>query len=120
MAIDCIGLIICVGQDLGLDLQGDKDDYKVLPDQATCDLIEFIENNKFIREDGPGEGRIVLFTIARSKFPCHTAILSEGGKNMIHSMNYNTKQSTLCKVREHIFSMPWTKRVHSYWSYPRG
>lgn len=116
--VDCVGLFIGVGVTLGLSWAGDKDDYKVVPGEVTCELLEFLKDNGFKQTEEEKEGNLVLFKYHKARFPCHSAILGVKAETMIHAMNYRDKGGKLHQVREHIFSEPWTKRVHSIWEYP--
>jgi len=116
--VDCVGLFIKVGTTLGLSIAGDKDDYKVMPSEVNCELLEFLEDNGFKQTEEVKEGNLVLFKYLKARFPCHGAILGDKAGTMIHAMNYRSKGGKRHQVKEHIFSEPWTKRVHSIWEYP--
>lgn len=113
LGVDCVGLLICVGQDLGLDIQASSD-YSMLPQGKK--LIEEIKKNGCIEipveQAMPGD--IMVFWLSKREVGIeqHAAILTE--KGMLHALNSRGGSG---KVVEHEFTENWKRRLMSVWRY---
>jgi hypothetical protein len=117
-AMDCVGLPLCIGEELGLlDKLGvpfkgsDNANYSAQPlDQAVQEEAErrLIEKPVDQMKDGD------IITLCVPTIPCHTAIVStvNGTTGMIHAYKANGK------VVEHIMDEKWYKRIKSAFEYP--
>jgi cell wall-associated NlpC family hydrolase len=102
VGVDCAGLPICVGREIGLfpplfDLR----DYGNLPVNMIETLGAYLEE---IPKDHAQTGDLLIFRIKRS--PTHCGILSEwdGGKTVIHcDMRWD--------VQEHSLDQKWADRI---------
>ena len=121
-ALDCVGLVLCVCEDLGiLGASHSPESWTRLPEYTTY---------------GPQPLRRVVFDkcmerlVAKGRFdikpgdvlslrvpmePCHVAIVSEraGVLYMIHAYNGGTE-----KCVEHVFEVKWQRRVAGVFSIP--
>lgn len=117
--VDCVGLVLCVAEDLGLkDKAGiplkraDYYDYGPLPaerfvhDQAVRRLIA-----KPL--DSLADGDVVTMRVPH--LPTHAAIICErkGELYMVHAYSGGP-----AKVVEHILSGPWYRRIVGVFSFP--
>jgi len=117
-AMDCVGLPLCVADDLGLvDKLGvpfkkhDNANYSAQPldrfvhEEAQRRMIE-----KPIDQMQPGD----LVTIRLPDVPCHVAIIStvNGTIGMIHAY------ATIGKVVEHIMDVKWRRRIEGCFAFP--
>jgi hypothetical protein len=116
--IDCGGLIICVGRELGiLDHRADVFGYTIYPDgvtlAATC--------RKFMQEKikDPEPGDVVLMKPrlrSDSSWPCHLGIvgrLPTGELSLIHSFGNRVQSGS---VKETLYG-PWGEKVVGVFSY---
>ena len=141
--IDCIGVVLCVGADLGLnDKEGNPftpQMYENYPNQPFGDelqeecrkrLIVKTLQNPIVSEMLPGDivtMRIPPEQIFRKLFVAvtagtpitHVGIISEFYKNgplgVIHSLN---SQSVNRKVVEHLIDLKWLRRIAGVFSFP--
>lgn len=82
--VDCAGLVVCVGNGLGL-IQYDRNDYQRNPNGSAF-LHFFTEGGgvqKPITEAKPGD----ILVLREGTYPCHTALVGEkrGGLTIIHA-----------------------------------
>jgi hypothetical protein len=140
--IDCIGVVLCVGRDLGLN---DKDGnpfhpamYENYPDQPFGDelqeeckkrlIVKLLDTPSSFSQMLPGDivtMRIPpeqifrkLFAQAVAKTPItHVGIVSDsnGSLGVIHSLN---SRSVNRKVVEHLIDLKWLRRIAGVFSFP--
>lgn len=104
--IDCVGLLIVVAQDLGIDDGFDFRAYSRRPDgRALRELMV----DKLDRAAAIAPGRIGLFAQAGT-YPCHVGVF--GDRTMIHAHALNRK------VVEHRLSDEWRCRLRGVFRYP--
>jgi cell wall-associated NlpC family hydrolase len=102
--IDCAGLIVCVGRDVGIELR-DMGGYPRTPDGKA--LRSFVEEQASrVTEYQPGD--ILLMRFERD--PQHLAIVTDRG--MIHSY------LGAGKVTEHGIDATWAKRIVAAYAFP--
>jgi NlpC/P60 family putative phage cell wall peptidase len=117
-AIDCVGLVLCVAEELGiLDVDGrailgrDYLNYRAQP------LDSFVHQEcerRLIQWDleamAPGD----VVTMRVPDVPCHVAIISElqGNFGLIHAY------SSIGKVAEHILDEKWRRRICGVFTFP--
>lgn len=116
VGVDCIGLLVGVASEVGLNFE-DQTDYSPVPHDAKSHLIEGLQHNNCSRTQECLPGNILLFCLMKAKMPSHCAILVGNGR-MIHAMNYRSKSGKLHQVRAHVYANPWVSRTHSIWAYP--
>lgn len=127
IALDCVGLPLCVAEDLGLvDSKGvpfrrtDNANYTAQPldafvhREAVRRLIQ-----KDIADIAPGD----LITLRVPRVPCHVAIVSAVsnafGLGMIHAYSgYATKKLPNGSTVEHILDEKWMRRIEGVFSFP--
>jgi hypothetical protein len=141
-AIDCIGVVLCVGSDLGIsDKEGNPfhpEMYKNYPNQPFGDEVqEECKNRLIIKSLGrpasfsqmiPGDivtMRIPPETAFRKVFAknekltpvTHVAIVSNlnGALGVIHSYN---SESVRKRVVEHLIDLRWMRRIAGVFSFP--
>ena len=109
--IDCAGLVIVVGNELGL-IEYDTFDYQ----RRTTgpDFMRHFRTNlesRPLREAEPGD--VMLFR--DKQFPCHSVILGEqrGGLTLIHAF-----ASRRCVVEERLDQGDWLSRRTHCFKYP--
>lgn len=118
IGVDCVGLVIGVGADLGLTFIGDRNHYQIVPNDVESEFLDFLIKNQFKPTDEIREGNLLLFKLGKARFPSHSAVIGSGGKTMIHAMNYRSRNGKLHRVVQHVYGQPWARRVHSIWEYP--
>jgi cell wall-associated NlpC family hydrolase len=107
LGLDCAGLIVVVGQALGvLDPAADLKRYPRIPDGRT--LQNGLE--RFLLKTGRTEGGIGLFWIHRTHLPTHVCIFTDSG--MIHAY------ANEGRVVEHVFDSYWQARLVETYKYP--
>lgn len=113
IAIDCVGLLMCVAWELDLEMD-DCLAYAAQPD-GTVLMQElqkrFIEIDK--KDAKPGD--ILVFWISRhTRFAQHVAIQSEmfDTRYMIHTY------AEIKKVTEHVIDERWDRRIVTAFKYP--
>jgi NlpC/P60 family putative phage cell wall peptidase len=104
VGIDCIGLIVCVAKELGIELQ-DTTNYRRFPDGITL-AAEL--NRQFTKIEEAQPGDIMLFRVTR--LPQHVAIRSEMGLIHAHVGLKNCIETNL--------SDTWTKRIIASYAFP--
>ncbi|HEY0701276.1 MAG TPA: hypothetical protein VGD60_00770 [Candidatus Acidoferrales bacterium] len=124
-AVDCVGLLVCAGEDLGLT---DKNGAAILrtdnlnygPQPTRNDVHVACEQRLISKSLGdpiePGDV-ITLLVKYREDEPgvtCHVAIISElnGHLGMIHSF------ASLGRVVEHSLAPKWLRRIEGIFSVP--
>lgn len=105
--MDCVGLIIAVGRDLGIDMNDQDYPYLKIPDPTV--LLSGMMNN-FMHKPGSSyePGDIIVFRIRRN--PQHVGIILENNK-LIHSYE------NVGKVVMHDMDQRWVKRIAAVFSY---
>lgn len=117
--IDCIGLVMCVGEDLGLHYtdgaaitRSDYTQYAAMP------VDSFVHEEccrRLVRKDkkalAPGD----IVTMKVPYQPCHAGILTgtPNSLSMVHAYNSGTE-----KVVEHLLDEKWLSRIVGVFSYP--
>ncbi len=119
-ALDCVGLALCVGEDLGiLDRFGRpfrRDDYPDYNSQPVDDFV-FQELKRRAIERRPTdpirEGDVLAVRIPH--FPCHAAIAADrsGVRYMIHAY-----RSMPAQCVEHVISLGWKNRIVGVFEFP--
>lgn len=117
LAVDCGGLIICVGRDLGLFPAGfDVPEYGMNPDGHT--LIEWCERYLVrISQDRMAAGDVIV--VITDEYPQHMGILADyryGGFSVIHSSNARSLRPPRVIEMRLVFSR--TLRFVGAFSYP--
>lgn len=123
VGVDCVGLVLCVADDLGLnDIHGlplgrhDYPDYDRQPDnhtvQAKCiDRLVRVLNTAVV----PGD----IVNVKMPDSPCHTGIVTavnaDGSLTLIHA--YNTGRPDACVV-EHRLDHAWRRRIAASFRFP--
>jgi hypothetical protein len=140
--IDCIGVVLCVGQDLGLkDKEGNPFHarmYENYPNQPFGDelqeeckkrlVVKLLETPSSLlqmkRGDivtmriPPDQAFRKAFTVNEAKTPItHVGIISEisGTLGVIHSLN---SRSVHRRVVEHLIDFRWLRRIAGVFSFP--
>jgi len=117
-ALDCVGLPLCVGEELGL-LDRNKVPFKGSDNQnySSQPLDAFVHDEAKRRlAEKPVEqmqdGDVVILRIPT--VPCHAAIActTNGVRGMIHAYSGNGK------CVEHVMDDKWRKRIAGVFSYP--
>lgn len=111
IGIDCAGLLLCVGDELGLDLPPFTI-YSKAADGVSFRLA-MAERFDEITEAEAGPGDMVLFWVSeRTRHPHHSCILSDlhGGLGMIHAL-------AGASVIETSYTDEWRAAADSYWRY---
>lgn len=103
--VDCIGLIIRVGEDLGYKINHEAYAYEQIPNPS---VLWTGMNSNFKRQKDMQEGDILVFRIYKE--PQHMALYL-GGNRMIHAYE------NIGKVSEHNFTPAWQKRLLAVYSY---
>ena len=98
-AMDCVGLIVVVAREHGLELN-DRTDYRREPDGT---VLEACLDNSLRRADSMEPGDVLLFWITAPHLPRHVAIWT--GKTIIHSY------FDVGRVVEHRLSKAWARRI---------
>ncbi len=112
--VDCIGLVIAVGWDLGLlPLEDYPQNYSRQPDGWSLrDTISqhLVPKRSFSEVES---GDILLFTM--EEFPSHVGIYVQQGtrKGVIHS--YLSAKSVVC---EHLLDASWISKVSGTYRFP--
>jgi NlpC/P60 family putative phage cell wall peptidase len=120
LAIDCVGLVLCVGEDLGLvDRAGvpfhrlDYPDYAAQPTDRF--VLEELRRRAIVKPAGaplePGD----LLAIRVPSLPCHAAVVADraGQLYMIHAYDSGPRQCV-----EHILSPAWRSRAVGVFQFP--
>jgi hypothetical protein len=119
-ALDCVGLILCVGEDLAFEdkngvplLRTDYPDYPAQPkgrfvhDECVKRLVR-----KSILDLKPGD----VITLRLPTDPCHTAIIGEipgQGLSMIHCYDGGRRKCIEHRLDEH-----WQRRIVGAFEFP--
>lgn len=113
---DCVGLIVGVGGDIGLDLYSrlDYSDHpraeKLLKETGAV-LEEQVDRDPMVQLVA---GEVVAMCVGVASYPQHLAIIGEhdGRPTLIHAFNKNEK------VVEHGLTNWWRKRIVRVYRYP--
>jgi cell wall-associated NlpC family hydrolase len=118
--MDCVGLVLSVGEDLGIvDVDGrpfKRSDYPYYSAQPMGHFVHEECLRRLIRK-GPADikpGAIV--TMRLPQFPCHVGIVTDMGRGrfgLIHAYSGGA-----AKVVEHILDMQWKRRIVGVFYYP--
>jgi len=109
--IDCAGLVVCVGNGLGL-IQYDRSDYQRNPNGSA--FLHYFKDGggvqKPVTEAKPGD----ILVLREGAYPCHTAIVGENrhGLTIIHAFIVRKKV-----VEEQLIGAWLAKRVACF-QYP--
>lgn len=118
VAIDCVGVVVCTLQSLGIAVK-DVKNYSRIPDDQGRLLLEHLENQEALeRKKEPAEpGDILVFRVGKFKTvpPSHMGIMAKDGR-FIHAMNIPTRGRKLFRVKDVIFAGIWESRLHSVWT----
>ena len=106
VGIDCVGLIVCVGRDLGVPLK-DRTGYRIRASGNVRGMMKYLDD-QCMRVEIPVIGDIMVFYINASRNPQHLAIKTD--KGMIHV--------TGRQVTEHILGQEYLDRLLAVYSYP--
>ena len=136
MGLDCVGIVLCVGQDLGLHYRDgrpigafDYMDYGLFPVldemQTEAERI-FVEKASGPRHPGracsinfsqivPGD----ILTLRAPFLVHHMAIVSElqEGVGIIHAFGSPLRRSNQGRVAEHLLDRVWMSRIAGVFSY---
>jgi hypothetical protein len=125
VALDCVGLPLCVAEDLGLvDRAGVpmlKSDYRNYSPQP---LNGFVHDECVRRlfQHNVGELQVGdVLTLRVPRVPCHVAIVSEfcGILHMVHAYEgYATKKLPQGRCVEHVLTDKWRARIEGAFSFP--
>jgi NlpC/P60 family putative phage cell wall peptidase len=120
LAVDCVGLVLCVGEDLGLVdrvgkpfLRADYPDYAAQPTDSF--VLEELRRRAISKLPGepmePGD----ILAIRVPSLPCHAAVVVDraGCLYMIHAYNSGPRQCV-----EHILSSAWRGRAVGVFKFP--
>jgi hypothetical protein len=129
-AVDCVGLLVCVGEDLVLsDKNGAairrSDNLNYGPQPTRSDVHEECKRRLVLKAEAPNisilpvPGDVITLIVKyRETEPgvtCHVAIVSNMGKGqlgIIHSM------AMLGRVAEHLLAPKWIHRIEGIFSVP--
>lgn len=109
LALDCIGLPICVARDLGLPVPN-YSNYDPFPTDETV-LRECRRNLTEVEPSGMKPGDILC---CRVPVPCHVAIVTDIAPDlgMIHAYSPNQM------VVEHVIDLHWLRRIAGVFLFP--
>ena len=102
IGVDCVGLLVCVGRDLGIELQ-DRTDYRRRPDGTLLQEMVDAQLEPISEDELVQPGDILLI---RYRAPQHAAIVSKVEGDVwtcIHAI-----ENGVC---EHRFDSRWERRV---------
>jgi hypothetical protein len=114
--MDCVGLVLCVGHDLGLvDVHGVpflRTDYLNYGPQPV-DRFVHDECARRLSVSPAIRGGCVL-TLRNPSVPCHMAIVSNlcGGLGIIHA------HVSIGRLVEHILDAKWLRRIEGIFQFP--
>ncbi|HEX4381228.1 MAG TPA: hypothetical protein VH022_14395 [Candidatus Acidoferrum sp.] len=123
-AVDCVGLLVCVAEDLELvDVNGQPfrrhDELNYGPQPTRDDVDAACRARLILKDAPPAPGDIVTLLVRyRENEPgvtCHVAVISDLGKGelgMIHAL------ASLGRVVEHRLDPKWTKRIRGIFEVP--
>jgi len=116
--LDCVGLILCVADDLKInDTSGkpfNKFDYVDYGPQPSGGFVNEQCATRLVKVNRPPQpGDVVNLRVPVE--PCHVAIISEhgGALYMIHAYNGGTH-----KCVEHVFDKAWQRRLVGVFEFP--
>lgn len=113
-AMDCVGLVLCVGKELGLSVP----DYPLNYDPEPTDDTVLRECKKYLREilvEQMQPGDVACMDVGgRVVMPSHTCIISPlaPGVGIIHAYNW------IGKVCEHTLDKAWRDRIVAVFQFP--
>lgn len=108
VGIDCIGLIVCVGKDLGFDFK-DCTNYPWRADGVT--LKKRLDEDLIV-VDNPDLGDILLFWSFKPDIPTHVGIKTDRG--MVHAYAHEGAK----RVVESGIDKWWTDRLVAVYQFP--
>jgi cell wall-associated NlpC family hydrolase len=119
-AMDCVGLVLCVAEELSIvDVEGNPilgAQYLNYGPQPTDRFVydECLRRLRAKRAEEPLESGDVL-SLRVPSVPCHVAIVSElqGGFGMVHAYSGGPE-----KVVEHVLDWKWCRRIEGVFSFP--
>jgi cell wall-associated NlpC family hydrolase len=102
--VDCVGLIICAAQDLGVDIDG-FERYTADVNSARLQARMLQHCRRLLLTDELLVGDLLLFNSRDN--PQHVAVLSESGRSIIHAWD------TVGRVVETELTPAWRRSLHS-------
>jgi hypothetical protein len=120
VGIDCVGLVLSIGEDFGLvDRLGipfRRDDYPNYAAQPSDRFVfDELRRRAIARPIGSGIVGGDILAIRIPELPCHAAVAIDraGHPYMIHAYDSGPRQCV-----EHIFSLAWRHRVVGVFRFP--
>lgn len=127
--VDCIGLLLCAGEDLGLvDVAGvpflRSDELNYGPQPTRDDVHEACKRRLTVKAEAPkiailpSPGDVITLLVKyREREPgvtCHVAIVTQlgGGLGMLHAF------ASLGRVVEHSLAPKWIRRIEGIFAVP--
>lgn len=111
VGLDCVGLVLWVGQALGL-IDYEITNYPRLPQPERLFAHADAAGLRHIPLERATGGDIACLTFMRD--PQHVGLLSEGGRGMIHAC------ARVGRVIEHRLDTHWRRRIVACFRYPLG
>lgn len=115
--LDCAGLIMYVGKEIGaVPIEYIYEDYGRMPDGVVFhkhfDTHLEIVNNRLKKQSGD----VIVFK--QDNYPCHCGIYvkEKGKETMIHANGH----PRVNKVVEHPISLMWKKRIVAFYRFKKG
>lgn len=123
-ALDCVGLVLSVGEDVGaVDTDGKPFLRGQYPSYSSQPLDAFVHEEckrRMFQMDAPlKDGDVITLRVPR--VPCHVAIVSSVGGvlHMIHAYAGNcTKTFPNGACVEHVLDSKWSKRIEGVFEFP--
>ena len=113
VGVDCVGLLVGVAKDLGLQ-HTDSTTYEQDPEPGL--ILEYLEAwcDRVEPEDArPGD--VVAFWVTEGAGPVHAGVLTPTG--LVHCWNRASPRKSPPTVVEHRFVGYWKEHAHSFWRY---
>ena len=108
IGIDCVGLLVCVANELGIPIQ-DRTVYTSNPDGVTLKKeLDQALNQIYLTEVAAGD--VLVFWYTKRQYPQHVAIKTDIG--IIHA------HQSIHIVTEHSIPPKWQKRIMLAYKYP--
>jgi cell wall-associated NlpC family hydrolase len=118
VGIDCLGLIICVCEELGLPYQ-DKSTYS----RYATGLNLFSEFQNQCQPAERGEGKILIFATRNQPNHCGIEAVMDDQPSLIHAYGpggeNKSNRSTPSHVVEHILGDWWEKKIVGVFDFPK-